>query len=199
MKKNKNDLISLETRKKLITIARRHFSTYGYDKTSLEAVVKEANMTRGAIYHHFKNKKSLFLAVLNQVQTEVGENVEKEAMKSEDVWEQLIFGCVGFVESATMKSNKRILLIDSLNVVEWDEWRKMDNENSVSLLKEQLEIVKDKDKLVDLDIDLIVHMISGALNDLSLYLADIETLSKSQIYKSISHLLKGFEKDVKKI
>ena len=106
---------------------------------------------------------------------------------------------IGFVESATMKSNKRILLIDSLNVVEWDEWRKMDNENSVSLLKEQLEIVKDKDKLVDLDIDLIVHMISGALNDLSLYLADIETLSKSQIYKSISHLLKGFEKDVKKI
>ena len=75
----------------------------------------------------------------------------------------------------------------------------MDNENSVSLLKEQLEIVKDEGELVDLDIDLIAHMISGALNDLSLYFADIETLIKTQIDKSVSHLLKGFKKDVKKI
>ncbi|NLB90307.1 MAG: hypothetical protein GX786_03700 [Clostridiales bacterium] len=120
-------------------------------------------------------------------------------MKSEDVWEQLTLGCVGFVESAIMESNKRILLIDSLNVVEWDEWRKMDNENSVSLLKEQLVTVNDNDRLVDLDINLIAHMISGALNDSSLYFADIETLIKTQIDKSVSHLLKGFKKDVKKI
>lgn len=195
MKENKNDLASIATTNKLIAIARKHFSLYGYEKTSLEAVVKEANMTRGALYHHFKNKKSLFLAVLNQVQYEVGENVEKEAMKSEDVWEQLILGCIGFVESATLESNKRILLIDSLNIVEWEEWRKMDNENSVSLLKEQLLTVKETGELVDLDVNLIAHMVSGALNDLSLHLAESTTPDRAQMYKYIFHLLKGFKKN----
>ncbi|MDQ0362057.1 TetR/AcrR family transcriptional regulator [Breznakia pachnodae] len=192
-KENKNNLASIATTNNLIKIARRHFSTYGFEKTSLEAIVKEVNMTRGALYHHFKNKKELFLAVLSQVQNEVGENVEKEAMTSEDVWEQLILGCIGFVEAATLESNKRILLIDSLNVVEWEDWRKMDNENSVTLLKEQLEVVKESGVLVDLDTTLIAHMISGALNDLSLHLAEIKMIRKKEMYEYINHLLKGLK------
>ena len=192
-KENKNNLASIATTSNLIKIARKHFSTYGFEKTSLEAIVKEVNMTRGALYHHFKNKKELFLAVLSQVQNEVGENVEKEAMTSKDVWEQLILGCIGFVEAATLESNKRILLIDSLNVVEWEDWRKMDDENSVTLLKEQLEDVKESGVLVNLDTTLIAHMISGALNDLSLHLAESEMINKEEMYEYINHLLKGFK------
>lgn len=195
MKENKNNLASIATTNNLIEIARRHFSIYGFEKTSLEAIVKEVNMTRGALYHHFKNKKDLFLAVLSQVQNEVGENVEKEAMTSEDVWEQLILGCIGFVEAATLESNKRILLIDSLNVVEWEDWRKMDDENSVTLLKEQLEVVKESGVLVDLNTTMIAHMISGALNDLSLHLAESEMISKEEMYDYISHLLDGFKEE----
>lgn len=198
MPKNKNDIASAITTKNLIAIARNHFSIYGYEKTSLEAIAKDASLTRGAVYHHFKNKKSLFLAVLNQVQNEVGQNVEKEAMTSEDVWEQLVLGSIGFVEAATLEYNKRILLIDSLNVVEWEEWRKMDNENSVSLLKEQLQVIKDSGELVDLDTMLIAHIISGALNELSLHLAESNALNRGEIREYIYHLLKGFKKNGEK-
>ena len=193
MTTNKNDIATAITRKNLISIARNHFSIYGYDKTSLEAIVKEAGMTRGAVYHHFKNKKTLFLAVLSQVQTEVGENVERQALTSDDVWEQLTLGCIGFVESATLESNKRILLIDSLNVVDWDEWRKLDNENSVILLIEQLEVIRDTGELVNLDLKLIAHLISGALNELSLYLAESNERNNVQVYDYVYHLLKGFK------
>ncbi|MCC0657263.1 TetR/AcrR family transcriptional regulator [Clostridioides sp. ES-S-0123-01] len=190
MNKNKKELASINTTKNLIAIARNHFSTYGYEKTSLEA-----NMTRGAVYHHFKNKKNLFKAVLNLVQYEVGLNVEKEAMKSEDIWEQLILGCVGFVQSATLESNKRILLIEAPNIIEWTEWKKMDNENSVLLLEEQLLVAQKNGKLIEFDIHMISHMISGALNDLSIFLAESNILDKNQVYKAISHLLTGFRKD----
>ena len=71
MTNNKKELATLHTTKNLISIARHHFSTYGYENTSLEAIAKEANMTRGAVYHHFKNKKNRFKAVLNLVQHEV--------------------------------------------------------------------------------------------------------------------------------
>ncbi len=195
MAKNKKELASFHTTNNLIMIARQHFSAYGYENTSLEAIAAEAKMTRGAVYHHFKNKKNLFKAVLAQVQHEVGLNVEKEAETSEDLWEQLILGCVGFVEAATLESNKRILLIEAPNVLEWSQWKKMDDENSVLLLEEQLLTVQQKGLLIDFDIHMIAHMISGALNDLSISLAESDTVNKTQIYEAIAYLLKGFRRD----
>lgn len=195
MAKNKKELASFHTINNLIMIARQHFSAYGYENTSLEAIAADAKMTRGAVYHHFKNKKNLFKAVLAQVQHEVGLNVEKEAETSEDLWEQLILGCVGFVEAATLESNKRILLIEAPNVLEWSQWKKMDDENSVLLLEEQLLTVQQRGLLIDFDIHMIAHMISGALNDLSISLAESDTVNKTQIYEAIAYLLKGFRRD----
>lgn len=192
---NKNTIASKKTVNHLIRIARRHFSTDGYDKTSLLAIVQEADMTRGALYHHFKNKKALFLAVLEQVQSEIGQAVESKAMQSSDVWEQLILGCVGYVETATLKSNRRILLIDSLTVVDWEEWRRMDNENSVSHLIDQLETIAATGMLVDLDPTIIAHLISGALNDLALHLAQDSTTANPPLENYVSYLVKGFKKD----
>lgn len=195
MTKNKKELATINTTKNLLTIARNHFSTYGYEKTSLEAIAKEANVTRGAVYHHYKNKKNLFKAVLALVQHEVGLNVEQEAMTSDDVWEQLILGCVGFVEAATKDANKRILLIEAPNILEWTEWKKTDNENSVLLLEEQLLIAKENGLLIEFDLHMIAHMISGALNDLSIYMAESNQIEKQQIYGAVFHLVKGFRKD----
>lgn len=193
--KDKKGIQYVRTSKTLLTIARKHFSTYGYKNTSLESIVEEAGVTRGAIYHHFKNKKNLFKVVLNEVQYEVGLSVEKESMLGKDPWEELILGCVGFVESATKVTNKRILLIDAPNVIEWSEWKKMDNENSVLLLEEQLVILKNKGNLIDFDIKIISHMISGALNDLAIFIAETGGLDRFKVHKGIECLLKGFRKD----
>ncbi|WP_339054444.1 TetR/AcrR family transcriptional regulator [Fusobacterium animalis] len=38
----------------MINIAKKYFIEYGFFDTSLEVIVKEANMTRGAVYYHFK-------------------------------------------------------------------------------------------------------------------------------------------------
>ena len=53
IKKNKKTELSSKTTEALLSIARRHFSRYGYSDTSLEKIVSEMNMTRGALYHHF--------------------------------------------------------------------------------------------------------------------------------------------------
>lgn len=75
---NKKQQASLETSKKILAIARKHFSLKGYAETSLEEIVDELGMTRGALYHHFGNKKTLFTAVLAQIQSELGSYVEKK-------------------------------------------------------------------------------------------------------------------------
>ena len=60
------------TRAALVDAARRLFVAKGYHGTGTEEVVAEANAgTRGALYHHFADKKALFEAVFIAVEEDL--------------------------------------------------------------------------------------------------------------------------------
>lgn len=66
-------------------------------------------MTRGSVYYHFKNKKDLFLAVLEQIQIDTGKYIKEKADLSNALWEQLILGCIAFIEFTILNENSCIL------------------------------------------------------------------------------------------
>src|ERR1700690_3009312 len=61
------------TREQLIAVATELFAARGYEGTSIEAVLDQAGVSRGSLYHHFDSKERLFEAVVERVHTEVGE------------------------------------------------------------------------------------------------------------------------------
>src|SRR5690606_31104110 len=126
------------TIQQIIHIARGKFADKGFSSVTLEEVVLEAELTRGAVYHHFRNKKGLFEAVFEQVQQDIAGQIESEAMKSEELWNQLLNGCRAFVVSASETQNHRILLIDGPAVLGWQIFRKMDQQYSMKSLREHL-------------------------------------------------------------
>ena len=65
VKKSKED--AELTRKRIITAAREVFLSRGVSRTTLEHIATQANVTRGAIYWHFKNKTEIFQAIREQV------------------------------------------------------------------------------------------------------------------------------------
>lgn len=163
---------SQETADKLLSIARARFTELGYAKASLEEIVAEAGMTRGALYHHYGNKLGLFKAVVSAVQAEVGDLVEREASRSEDPMEQLILGCKAFVEAAVSPSARRILLLDGPAVLGWEAWRRMDEENAMRHLREQLELLQAKGYYSRLSPAAMTSFLSGALNESALWIAE---------------------------
>ncbi|MFO6393111.1 TetR/AcrR family transcriptional regulator, partial [Pseudomonas aeruginosa] len=52
-----------ETRAKLVSAARQAFGTIGYADTSMDELTASVGLTRGALYHHFGDKKGLLAAV----------------------------------------------------------------------------------------------------------------------------------------
>ena len=74
---------SARTRGALLDAAARGLSRHGYGNLVLEDVAREAGYTRGALYHQFKDKEDLALAVLRWVdetwQREVGGQLDPEA------------------------------------------------------------------------------------------------------------------------
>lgn len=60
-----------ETRAKLIDAARRAFADNGYAGASMDELTASAGLTRGALYHHFGDKKGLLAAVVQQIDDEM--------------------------------------------------------------------------------------------------------------------------------
>lgn len=54
------------TREKILEVARSNFAWNGYHGTSMDSIVKGTNLSKGAIYWHFKGKSELFAAVLEE-------------------------------------------------------------------------------------------------------------------------------------
>ena len=191
----KKEESKLKTTSSLIKIARKHFAEYGYFDVSLEIIADEGNVTRGAVYHHFKNKKGLFTAVLESVSKDVANYVLKEALKSDEPWQQLILGSVGFVKGANEQENRRILLMDAPAVLGWEDWRRFDKKNSMSVLQEHIEDLKNQGYLRDdVDTEFMTYSVSGATNELALNYSRHEgTDCDDLIVSTVSRFVDGFK------
>ncbi|MCR8631342.1 TetR/AcrR family transcriptional regulator [Paenibacillus radicis (ex Xue et al. 2023)] len=195
MKRNKEE--TTETINKIIDVARSYFTKHGYADSTLEDIANEAELTRGSIYHHFRNKKGLFHVVLESVQKEVAERIETEAAKSDDVWEQLLLGCRAFVAAAVEPQNKRVMLIDGPAVLGWETWRMMDEHNSMRLLRGQLQMMEQQGCLKPVSVDAMTHCLSGSLNESALWIAQMPDYQQSleATMRVISHMLTGFKSE----
>ena len=63
------------TRRALLDSTRQLFTQYGYSGTNTTDVVDRANVTRGALYYHFRDKAELFEAVAEELVVEMREKV----------------------------------------------------------------------------------------------------------------------------
>src|SRR6516162_11844027 len=80
MTKSKHDLRSETTRRLLVTAARTLFGERGYAAVGTEEIVRTAGVTRGALYHQFRDKADLFAAVAEEVEAEIAEQIAAGAV-----------------------------------------------------------------------------------------------------------------------
>ena len=75
---------ALETRRRILDAAEAVFHAQGVARTSLADVAEAANVTRGAIYWHFKNKGDLFVAMCERVRLPMETMIEATVDKYEN-------------------------------------------------------------------------------------------------------------------
>ena len=107
------------TRQKFIEKAHDRFIAQGYMATSTNDIVHDAEMARGALYHHFKNKEELFKAVIedkiHQLQTVLNEQMEKRVHCGiSNPEEDLLVSLDVIVDLFKDKSYRRLIVIESL-------------------------------------------------------------------------------------
>ncbi|MEQ9885540.1 TetR/AcrR family transcriptional regulator [Pectobacterium zantedeschiae] len=102
-----------ETRATLLATARKVFSERGYADTSMDDLTAQASLTRGALYHHFGDKKGLLAAVVEQIDAEMDERLQAISDTAEDAWEGFRRRCRAYLEMALEPEIQRIVLRDA--------------------------------------------------------------------------------------
>lgn len=162
------------TVRKLVDLGRSMFAQYGYAETSMEELVAQAGVTRGALYHHFGSKDGLFTAVLADVQRGIADRIEQASARQPDSWGQLVAGCREFLEASVDPQVQRIVLIDAPSVLGWEAWRQADAQNAMRQLRDILQILRDEGIIANLSLDAMAHLVSGAMNEGALWIARSE-------------------------
>jgi AcrR family transcriptional regulator len=155
------------TREQLIAIATRLFGERGYEGASIEAVLRESGVSRGALYHHFDNKEALFEAVFEGVEASVSHEILAATAGLDDPVDALRAGSVAWVRLAADPVVRRVVIIDAPAVLGWDRWRELESRYGLGMLKVAVQGVADAGRLPPDLVDLFAHMVLAAMNEIA--------------------------------
>ena len=102
-----------DTRARLIASARKAFATQGYANTSMDDFTARAGLTRGALYHHFGDKKGLLAAVVAQLDSEMDTHLQRITDEATDPWAGFCERCRAYLRMAQDDEIQRIVLQDA--------------------------------------------------------------------------------------
>ena len=83
---------SASTRRALIDMGEQLFTEHGYAATSLDTIVAGAQVTKGALYHHFSGKQALFEAVFERVESQAARDITDSLEGHDDPWDKALAG-----------------------------------------------------------------------------------------------------------
>src|SRR5215472_9342458 len=124
MTTTRHDLRSQTTRRQLVRSARALFGARGYAGVGTEEIVRAAGVTRGALYHQFRDKADLFAAVAEEVEAEIADRIAAGAAgAAADPLAGLRTGARLFLDACAEPDVERIILLDAPAVLGWEAWR----------------------------------------------------------------------------
>jgi AcrR family transcriptional regulator len=173
---SKHDARSEATRAALLAAARPLFAAQGYGSVGTEAIVRAAGVTRGALYHQFRDKADLFEAVFEAVELEITEVIAKTVLDSgaASAVEGLIAGAEAWLDACGDPAVQRIILIDAPSILGWERWREIGVRYGLGLTEAALQGAMDAGEIPAQPLRPLAHVLIGALDEAALYIARAE-------------------------
>lgn len=161
----------VETRAKLLAAARAAFGSVGYAEASMDDFTSAAGLTRGALYHHFGDKKGLLEAVIAQIDSEMNARLQVVTANATSRWQGFVDECVAYVEMALEPEIQRIVLLDGPAVL-GDPATWPSTNTCILSMSESLRQLGEQGAIVPLDAEAVARVLNGALTHASLWIAN---------------------------
>lgn len=179
------------TRKALIEAARAVFAEKGFDAASTPEIAAAAGVSRGALYHHFEDKKALFRAVVEAMQADALAALTAAAGAAGEPVEALKAGAKAWIDTASAPDFIRIVMIDGPAALGLQAWRAIDRAHGVGSLERGLREARGKGRIAFRSARAMAAMLSGALNEAALVEAESAEEARADCYRDFCALIDG--------
>src|SRR5215218_6958063 len=181
------------TRTALLDAARALFAERGYAGVGTEEVVRRAGVTRGALYHHFRDKRDLFRAVYEQTEAETVAAIGARMDGTSDPLALLAQGVRAFLDACSDPVMMRIGLRDAPAVLGWEEWREIGDRHGLGLVTGGLRAAIDAGQIAPADVRTLAHLLLSALSEAALLIAsaDDPEAAREEVERTLLALLDG--------
>jgi AcrR family transcriptional regulator len=188
-----------DTRKALVDAARQLFTEQGYAATGTEEIVAAAGVTRGALYHHFRDKTDLFRAVMEQVAREVAENLVDSGLASTigapgAAWTEIREGLSAFLDLCVVTDDfQRIVLVEGPAVLGHEAWDDLVAKYGSNLLAEWLSRAIAEGTIAPVPVQPLTRLLIAMIAESSLYIAraDDRAAARQAVGVALDRLLQG--------
>jgi AcrR family transcriptional regulator len=159
------------TRAALIGAGRRLFAERGYAGVGTEEIVREAGVTRGALYHHFEDKRDLLRSVYEQIEGELSQRLAESLVPGAGVIDSLHAGAETFLDQCLDPEVQQIALLDAPAVLGWEEWRKIAARYAAGLVDAMLAHGMETGEVRRQPVRSLTHALIGAVDELAMMVA----------------------------
>ncbi|MFC9664325.1 TetR/AcrR family transcriptional regulator [Nocardia sp. NPDC127606] len=179
------------TRAALEQAGRRLFAERGFAGTSAEQLVAAAGVTRGALHHHYGDKRGLFLAVLEQIETEATAEIASAvaAVDRADVIGGMTAGLVCFLELCGRPEMVRVVLMDAPTVLGWPAFREFEARHGLGLITAELQRATDAGLIPVAPVPVLAQLLLSAITEASLIVAHAADPDRARVETQQSLLL----------
>ncbi|AUH43545.1 TetR/AcrR family transcriptional regulator [Streptomyces sp. CMB-StM0423] len=164
------------TTKDLVGAARAHFARDGYAAASLDAICALAGITKGGLYHHFRNKQTLFHAVYAAEQHRLRDSIADAFRACPDPWDGLRAGQRAFLTGSIEPGTQRITLLDAPGALGWAVMREVQADCRAMTRRGLAQAVgagRDggEDAAAEVELDAMASVVFGALCECAMAVA----------------------------
>jgi AcrR family transcriptional regulator len=147
----------------LLDSAAACFFESGFTATSLDQVAHRARVTKGAIYHHFSSKRDLFTAVLERQQEHSVRSITEAGSQAMTAWEGIVAAFDAFLETISNPVYQRLCWVEGPAALGFEDWWACGERYEIDVIRSQLTRAAEAGVLVSEDVDMLAHVLFGAV------------------------------------
>ena len=186
------------TRAALIRAGCRLFAEHGFAGVGTETLVREAGVSRGALYHQFGDKTGLFANVLAHVESEVTERLAAAVSESDagDFVVAMMRAMDAWLDACDSPEVQRIVLVDGPSVLGWTRWRSICQPHVLGLVESVLAKSIADGELLPLPAKPLAHILLAIADEAALYVNALHdrTAARAEIVQIVEPLIRALVK-----
>ncbi|SIO62558.1 transcriptional regulator, TetR family [Bradyrhizobium erythrophlei] len=176
------------TTEAILKAGRRLFGEQGFAATTMDDIAEAARVAKGAVYHHFATKETVFEAVFDQVSRDLVLEIDRAARTERDVLAAMVTGTQHYFAACAKGDTCQIILRDGPAVLGWERWREIDARHFGGKIPRALATAMDAGLIARQPVEPLARLLLGAVTE-----AAVACAGRSDVLKAGGEYSRAFK------